>query len=129
MSNYNENAEVKLEIRKCIQRNLLDDVLSLTEQLDDDDPDFYFFQAWAFAEKGWTQRAREYIQIAIQMDTQNQEYRNLWERLNNQAGQVYKAQSAQQGYGRDCSCCKMASCLVCSDCCCESMGGDLIPCC
>ncbi|HIZ77473.1 MAG TPA: hypothetical protein H9669_07635 [Firmicutes bacterium] len=126
---YNQNADIKAEIRKCMQRNLIDDALSLTEQLDDSDPDFYFFQAWAFAEKGWTQRAREYARIAMQMDNANAEYAALWNRLDNQAGHVYKAQSGRQGYGRDCGCCEMASCLVCSDCCCESMGGDLITCC
>ncbi len=46
---YNQNADIKAEIRKCMQRNLIDDALSLTEQLDDSDPDFYLFQAWAFA--------------------------------------------------------------------------------
>ena len=29
---YNQNADIKAEIRKCMQRNLIDDALSLTEQ-------------------------------------------------------------------------------------------------
>ncbi|HBN81189.1 MAG TPA: molecular chaperone DnaJ, partial [Ruminococcaceae bacterium] len=29
----------------------------------------------------------------------------------------------------NCSACDACSSLICADCCCECMGGDLIPCC
>ena len=48
---YNQNADIKAEIRKCMQRNLIDDALSLTEQLDDSDPDFYFFSSLGICRK------------------------------------------------------------------------------
>ncbi|MEG0874151.1 MAG: hypothetical protein RSB05_00890 [Clostridiales bacterium] len=127
--NFAGSSNIKDQIRKNIQRNLLDEALTLVNELNEQDPDFYYFQGWIFAEKGWTQRARDYAKIATQMNPNNNEYQMLWNRLNNDAGQTYKAQSERRGFMPQCSCCEMASCLVCSDCCCESMGGDLISCC
>ena len=112
-----------------MQRGLFDEALELTNELNEQVPDFYYFQAWVFTEKGWTQRGRDYAKIATQMDPNNHEYQMLWNRLNQDAGQTYKAQSNQKGFNNNCSCCELLSCLWCSDCCCESMGGDIISCC
>lgn len=122
------NPDLKDEIRKNIERGLFDDALRLCDQLDDSDADYYYFRAWVYTEKGWSQQAREQIRIAMQMEPNRLEYQNLWQRLD-QPGKQYKAQSEQQGYVRPCGCCELGGCLCCSDCCCESMGGDLIPCC
>lgn len=126
-NSFGNSDAIKAQIRKNIQRSLLDEALALAEELNDNDPDYYYFQAWIFTEKGWTQRAREYAKIATQMEPQNTEYMALWNRLNSNAGQSYKAQSNQRGFSP--SCCEIGGCLLCSDCCCESMGGDLITCC
>ncbi len=118
----------KARIRQMIQNNALDEALNLTNQLPDNDSDYYFFQSWIFLEKGWYQRAKDYLQIAMNMNGNNPEYQALWRRMEN-PGQSYRAQSQQQGYSRSCNCCEIGSCLCCTDCCCESMGGDFISCC
>ncbi len=128
MSEVYGDAGLKARIRDLIQKNALDEALNLTHSLPDSDGDYYFFQAWIFTEKGWYQRAKDYMEIALRMSPGNPEYRAFMQRLEH-PGQSYRAQSQQQGYTRSANCCEVASCLCCADCCCESMGGDLIPCC
>ena len=72
-------------------------------------------------------QAYSYLQRACEMDPSNSEYRMVLEQLTN-------AQSQYGGYnttrtGGDCSTCDVCSALLCADCCCECMGGDLIRCC
>lgn len=72
-------------------------------------------------------QAYSYLQKACMLDPQNMEYRQVFDQLQN-------AQSQYGGFnttrtGGDCSTCDMCSGLICADCCCECMGGDLIRCC
>ena len=72
-------------------------------------------------------QAYSYLQRAVSMDPQNQEYRGVFE-------QLVRAQNQYGGFnttrtGGDCSTCDICSSLICADCCCECMGGDLIGCC
>ena len=69
----------------------------------------------------------KYFDTACRMDPQNAEYRNARlniERMAQQgsAGRTTGTVCADDG----CSCCAN---LMLADCCCECMGGDLIPCC
>lgn len=77
--------------------------------------------------KQYYTQAYTYLQRACMLDPQNSEYRQVFEQLQN-------AQSQYGGFnttrtGGDCSTCDMCSGLICADCCCECMGGDLIRCC
>ena len=71
--------------------------------------------------------AQKYFDTACAMDPYNKEYRAAQEYLRSRAG----------GYGggyqtsrtTECSACDICSGLMCADCCCECMGGDIIPCC
>ena len=77
--------------------------------------------------KGYFVDAQRFINNACNMDPSNAEYRAARDRLNMQA----------QGYGSGyntsnsggCSGCDVCQTLICADCCCECMGGDLIRCC
>ena len=70
--------------------------------------------------------AQNMFDRACAMDPYNQEYRVARDQL--------RAQTAGYGYGYHtasrsddtCNCCSQ---LICADCCCEMMGGDLIRCC
>lgn len=72
-------------------------------------------------------QAHSYLQRACTMDPTNAEYRSVYNQLLN-------AQSQYGGFnttrtGGECSTCDICSSLLCADCCCECMGGDLIRCC
>ena len=48
-------------------------------------------------------------------------------RHNSRAG--YTRPNNASGSSDSDACCNACSTLICADCCCECMGGDLIPCC
>ena len=71
--------------------------------------------------------AQRYFDIACSMDPYNQEYRSAREHLRRQAN-GYGGGYNTSGRG-GCSTCDICQGLICADCCCECMGGDLISCC
>ncbi len=92
------------------------------------DAEWFFLKGTILYKRGWLEDAFMNFQTACQMDPGNQEYRAAINRINAQRGgmaggyQVNPNASANSA----CNCC---SNLICADCCCECMGGDLIPCC
>ncbi len=72
-------------------------------------------------------QAQAYLQRACAMDPSNEEYRAAYNQLLNAQAQYGGFNTARTG--GDCSTCDICSSLVCADCCCECMGGDLIRCC
>ncbi len=77
---------------------------------------------------GWYDSGIEFIRTAARMDPGNAEYSNtLNSILNNNS--AYKNVSYNTSGGCCMSPCDACSSLLCADCCCECMGGDLIPCC
>ncbi len=86
--------------------------------------EWYFLMGSVYYRKGWVDEARKNFNTAVSMDPANMEYRQALARV--QAGsQAYRP----AGYGGMTSSCDLCSTLLCADCCCECMGGDLIPCC
>ncbi len=71
--------------------------------------------------------AQKCFDTACSMDPYNKEYRAAQEYLRSRAnGYGGGYQTTQVG---GCSACDVCSGLMCADCCCECMGGDLISCC
>ena len=71
--------------------------------------------------------AQKYFDTACAMDPYNKEYRAAQEYLRSRGngyGGGYRTSSSD-----GCSGCEICQGLICADCCCECMGGDLIPCC
>lgn len=90
------------------------------------DAEWYFLKGSVLYRKGWLEEAYTHFQTACSKDPNNLEYRQALNRM---------AQSRQTGGYRTvgdpggCSGCDVCSSLLCADCCCECMGGDLIRCC
>ena len=78
--------------------------------------------------KGYYVDAQRYINTACNMDPSNQEYRAARDRLNMQARGYGSGYNTTRNTG-GCSACDVCQTLICADCCCECMGGDLISCC
>lgn len=110
-----QEAERKLEEIPLVSRNA----------------EWYFCKGCVCYRKGWTADARSAFQTACTKDPGNPEYAAAYNQINN-AG----AYGGYRGYPQGgayrtggmtgCDCCTN---LICADCCCEMMGGDLIPCC
>ncbi len=72
-------------------------------------------------------QAYAYLERACMMDPQNSEYRDVFSQLQNAQNQYGGFNTSRTG--GECSTCDICSGLICADCCCECMGGDLIGCC
>lgn len=123
------------QIRNKIQQG---DV-TLAEKMLDDIPgnqrgaEWYFLKGSVFYTRGWLNEAYTNFQKATQMDPSNQEYAAAFNQLNKNRG-GYMNGNPNGGYrttpnATGCSACDMCQGLICADCCCECMGGDLISCC
>ena len=78
--------------------------------------------------RGWTDNARSYYTTAVNMEPGNPIYQAALSNLY-RASRTYAGDSAARGYSDSDQCCRICQTLYCLDCCCECMGGDLIPCC
>lgn len=68
----------------------------------------------------------QFLRTAVQMEPNNLEYRSTLNNVDSR-NTTYRQYDTMSGCGGDpCSCC---SNLLCADCCCECLGGDLISCC
>ncbi len=72
-------------------------------------------------------QAVNYLQRACTMDPSNAEYTAAYNQLINNTNRYGGYNTTRTG--GECSTCDICSSLICADCCCECMGGDLIRCC
>lgn len=88
--------------------------------------EWHYLKGHVLYQKGWLEEANRHFNQAVQMDPNNTEYRAAVNRSQqNRSGGYRTPYNTQSG----CSTCDICECLICSDCCCECMGGDLISCC
>ena len=76
--------------------------------------------------RGYYVDAQRYLDTACNMDPLNEEYRRAADSLRQ------RSQGFGSGYNTSsggCTGCDVCQGLICADCCCECMGGDLIRCC
>lgn len=86
-----------------------------------------FLMGCVLFRKGYYMDAQKLFERACEMDPFNREYAAARDQLNRAADQDPGYRTASSGvFDQTCSCCGN---LICADCCCEMMGGDLIPCC
>ena len=72
--------------------------------------------------------AQKYFNTACSIDPYNNEYRAAQNELRRRAGGYGGGYRTTQSSG-GCSVCDICGSLMCADCCCECLGGDLISCC
>lgn len=90
--------------------------------------EWHFLTGCVLLRRGHIVDAQNHLDRACRLDPYNAEYRTVADRL--------RAQTAAQAGGYrttahmgGCSECDICTSLMCADCCCECMGGDLISCC
>lgn len=91
------------------------------------DAEWNYLYACVMVRKGFYADAQRYFDAACSMDPNNFEYKNAREQFRARGAYHNGTYRTYQSTGCcDCDCCTS---LICADCCCECMGGDLIPCC
>jgi heat shock protein dnaJ domain-containing protein len=89
---------------------------------------WYYLMGEIAKRRGWYDNARQYYQTAVNMEPSNSTYHRAYHSMMNSTN-TYRNQSYGRGYRNADNACDCCSSLICADCCCECMGGDLIPCC
>ncbi len=127
---YSSSSSSFIHVRELINAGRINEAESIltSTNTSDQGAEWNFLMGCVKASRGWYFDAQNYFQRACVMDPQNMEYRRA---LNN-------VQSAARGFrtgGYNTSPqapstgCDICSALICADCCCDCMGGDLIACC
>ncbi len=118
------------EIREKIRRNEIDAAQIMLDNIPETSriAEWYYLQGMIQQKKGWTNAAYENYTRAYQMDSSNPEYSRAYQMMNNQRSGGYRTATGRNS-DSDCSFCSICQGLICADCCCECMGGDIIPCC
>ena len=88
-----------------------------------------FLKGCILAKRGYYYDAQKYYETACYLDPENSEYSdalNKFKNINSSRNQTYReAGTSTSG----CDTCAICQGLICADCCCECMGGDLLRCC
>lgn len=123
--NYNE-------VRRMIQ---MGDVTRADSMLDSvpvgtRSAEWFFLKGSVCYKRGWLNEAYQNFTTAVNMDPSNMEYRSALNQMDQQRNGYMRGNTMNShsngGVGRQMDCCTT---LCCADCCCEMLGGDLIPCC
>ena len=123
-SNYSSEYS---DIRQMINRNQLDDAFRQLQSVPEfqRNAEWYFLTGLIYERKGMLNEAVKFYTRAYQLEPQNPEYSAAYSRMNENSMGGYR-RASRSGSSDVCDIC---STLLCADCCCECMGGDLIPCC
>lgn len=130
-NNYSDNnyqgSSSYNEIRMALQNGNLNHAEDLLNRITIHDGEWNFLMGTLYMKKGWYDNAYNYLNMAVNSNPNNREYREALNRLNIRNNNYTNAYRTRGGRNDDmCDCCVK---LWCADCCCECMGGDLISCC
>lgn len=126
-SNYSRPNDYST-IRSYISLNRLDEAEQMLETLSPEsrDAEWYYLKGQINYNRGWIDQAYTYFTTAHNMEPNNIEYQHVYENIRNQRSGGFRTTRRETSSIDACSICQG---LLCADCCCECMGGDLIPCC
>lgn len=124
-------SSVYYQVRTLLNEKRIREADSLLESIpyNERGAEWCYLKGAVFAALGRYFDAIRLLESAVRSDPDNAEYRAALESLKNVGGQAggYRTTYAQpRSHGSNCDICTS---LLCADCCCECMGGDLIRCC
>ena len=125
-SSFSDYSDVRMKIRD----GRLDDAQTILDGVpaSSRNAEWHFLKGCVQQRKGWLEEAGGNFAAACRMDPDNAEYRAAYNDMQNARSGGYR--TARQPNGRrGITGCDVCSGLLCADCCCECMGGDLIRCC
>lgn len=116
------------EVRQLINQNRLEQAQELLDGVQPNlrNGEWYFLNGTVLYRRGWFDQAYTSFATACRMEPSNPEYRNALNMAQRQAGRQYNPYRSYSNNVDACDCCTN---LICADCLCECLGGDLIPCC
>jgi len=112
-------------IRNLINMMSYDQAEQLLDSMQNRTAEWFYLKGLIYLRRGWHAQGVNFIRQAVNMDPGNMEYRRTLSSIESQTRQ-YRTVGTNMNTDTACNCC---SNLLCADCCCECMGGDLISCC
>ena len=130
-NNYSREAQEKFFlIRNCVNSGNVTEAERLLKEIANNDrgAEWHFLAGCVLMRKGHYTDANRAFDTAYRMEPTNNEYFRAKESMHNRAGGFGNGYQMGRATG---GCCDTDLCttLCIADCCCECMGGDLIPCC
>lgn len=126
----NQNSEYG-DIRAKLNSGRIDDAEMLLDGIPYQrrNAEWYYIKGIIQHRRGWLESAAESFKQAYELEPSNPEYKAAYSQLNQAKKGQYRAER-RESENKGCSDpCSMCEALMCADCCCECMGGDLIRCC
>lgn len=119
------------DVRRLINANRISDAEQILNGVPGDkrNAEWNFLKGSCMYRRGYLEEARDYFSRACTMDPGNPEYAQAYNSAMNQRSGSYGGYNAYSNQIGGCNTCDVCNTLICADCCCEMMGGDLIPCC
>ena len=113
-------------IRRLIQAGRFTEARGILQDLTVRDAEWFYLMGVIEISSGNYNQGRIFLEKALRLDPQNQEYQAAYRQTVN--GYFF---SRRAGHARTDTetCCQICGTLWCLDCCCECSGGDLITCC
>lgn len=91
--------------------------------------EWYYLRGLIFMRRGWYNEAVSSMKTAVDMEPGNYEFRDALNKVMNTNRQYQSTVYDRRGYSTGPDLCSICQCMICTDCCCECMGGDFIRCC
>lgn len=116
------------EVRRLINANELAQAEQILRGMEPamQNAEWYFLMGTLAYKRGFFVDAQNMFDRACGMSPYNTEYRNARDALRAQTAGYGSGYRTTTRTDSSCDCCTQ---LICADCCCELMGGDLIRCC
>lgn len=130
---YGYSSELE-RVRRLLNANAVSEARAVLESVPTHNAEWNYLYGIALFRCGEYASARNYLNIAAQMDPSNAEYRNAANTTAAQGGRSYHTYGTERGSdGSGCcsgmsSACNCCSTLWCLDSCCECFGGDCCSC-
>jgi molecular chaperone DnaJ len=148
-----EGFDVFSDVKEAIKNKDFARAQSLLDDNFDRGGEWHYYQAIVYYEKSWLQESKKQLEIALSIDPNNAKYQKALDNMKKKIDgtNAFKDQSQEKGRKRERTnrrddddeyryrsyrqqseedtACRVCQGLLCADCCCECMGGDLISCC
>ncbi len=116
------------DVRRLINDNQIQKAEQILRAMDSSqqNAEWNFLMGCVMYKRGFFMDAQNFFDRACGMDPRNTEYAQARDQLRAQTSGYGSGYRTASNTDTACNCC---SNLICADCCCEMMGGDLISCC
>jgi len=113
------------QIRNYINIGSIDEAERILDSMNERGAEWFYLKGMIYLRRGWHEQGINFLRQAVNLEPNNFEYRRTLNAVESQS-QQYRNVGGSMSNDTACNCCTN---LLCADCCCECMGGDLISCC